>query len=110
MGEDAMKRIWTFPLAKGTVLDILLWSVGIGVIAMNVVLLQQNRSLRAAATGAPSAPTIVEGKHLGRNLAAATLDHGLRPISFPAPDARRTLLITFSPVCLIAGRITRTGP
>jgi len=86
-------------LAKGVGLDIVLWCLGIALLGVNVLLLQQNRSLQATANGPDTSVNIQEGKHLSRYLAAATLDNGFRPISFPAPDAKRTLLITFSPVC-----------
>lgn len=86
-------------LAKGVGLDVLLWAVGIALIGTNVFLLRENRTLRGAASGAVDVANIVEGKHLPRNLAGATLDNAFRPIAFPATDSRRTLLITFSPSC-----------
>src|SRR5258708_7192122 len=104
MDEKTTKRFGFGRLAKGMLFDITLWVVGVAVLGMNVMLLQQNRSLRAAASvrAAPvAAPglTIAEGKHLGRKMAAAALDYTLRPIDFSAKGSKRTLLITFSPVC-----------
>jgi peroxiredoxin len=42
---------------------------------------------------------IAEGKHVARNLSAATLDNAFHPIVFPPPIPQRTFLVTFSPVC-----------
>jgi peroxiredoxin len=103
------------------VFDILPWVGGVVLLALNVILLQQNHLLRSASSsGTLDAPSLVEGKHLGRSLAAATLDNAFRPIPFPAANVGRTLLITFSPGCphcranhrnwsLIAKELRRTG-
>jgi len=89
-----------FHAAKNALLDVLLWSVGVGLLGANIVLLQQNRTLReAAVSGAAGNRSIEAGKHLGRYLAAATMDSALRPIAFPSLDIKRTLMITFSPGC-----------
>ena len=87
-----------FALRKNPVLDILLWILSVTLLGANIMLLGQNRTLRGAsnATG-DSNPEV--GKHLGRYLAAATMDSVLRPITFASPDSKRTLMITFSPLC-----------
>lgn len=94
-GSERFSRI------RKTVFEVLLWSAAVGVLIMNVVLLRQNRMLRVvtAAGKNMTADGIQPGAHLGRLLAAATLDSGFQPIKFPTPDSRKVLIITFSPVC-----------
>ena len=85
-------------LAKTVGVDALLWLVGIGLVATTVFLMQENRALRATAYG-ETAPKLVAGAHLPRNLSAPTLEGALRPIDFHSAQGMHTLMITFSPVC-----------
>lgn len=80
------------------ILDGLLWCVALGVLGMNISLLRENRTLQAAVSTA-ARPNIEVGKHLGRSVAAVTLDNLFHPIEFSAADSKRTLIITFSPLC-----------
>jgi peroxiredoxin len=94
-GHERFSRI------RKVIFEVLLWSAAAGVLIMNVVLLRQNRTLRVVAASSKNmtADGIQPGAHLGRLLAAATLDNGHRPIAFPTPDSRKVLIITFSPGC-----------
>src|SRR5713226_256071 len=79
-------------LRFGKVLEILIWVAGLGVLAANVVLLRQNRSLQEAL-----APHITAGAHLEK-LAGLALDGRLQPVVQPPTDCK-LLIITFSPGC-----------
>jgi hypothetical protein len=94
-GSERFSRI------RKAVFEALLWSAAVAVLIMNVVLLRQNRTLRVVAASSKNmtADGIQQGAHLGRLLAAATLDNGHQPIAFPTPDSRKVLIITFSPGC-----------
>jgi len=83
-------------ILRRTTLDALFWIAAIALVGANVVLFQQNRALRADAAGT-EIQNVVEGRHLQRNLTAATLENALVPVTFQKRE--RTLLITFSPTC-----------
>ncbi len=74
------------------VLEILLWLAGLGVLAENIFLFQQNRRLNEAL-----APQISEGTQLQMPSAVA-LDGRLEPVALPAAGSK-LLIITFSPGC-----------
>ena len=76
----------------GKVLEILIWLAGLGLLAENVLLLQQNRSLQEAL-----APQITSGAHVEK-LAGLALDGRFQPITLPPADSK-LLIITFSPGC-----------
>lgn len=79
-----------------TAFQTLFWCLVLGVLLQNLVLLRQNRTMRAQANAA--APGIRVGQRL-RNLAGVTLDGELRPIAMPTAEPGRLLIITFSPGC-----------
>jgi len=58
------------------VMEIVIWIAGLGVLAANVLLLRQNRSLQDTL-----APQITSGAQFER-LAGLTLDGRLQPIAF----------------------------
>jgi peroxiredoxin len=74
------------------VLEIFIWLAGAGVLAENVLLLQQNRTLHQAQD-----PQIISGAHL-EMLAGLALDGRIRPLVLPSADSK-LLIITFSPSC-----------
>jgi hypothetical protein len=74
------------------VMEIVIWIAGLGVLAANVLLLRQNRSLQDTL-----APQITSGAQFER-LAGLTLDDRLEPIALPSGDSK-VLIITFSPGC-----------
>jgi hypothetical protein len=74
------------------VMEILLWLAGLGVLAEDIFLFQQNRRLNEAL-----APQITVGTQL-QMLSGVALDGRLQPVAFPAPDSE-FLIITFSPGC-----------
>lgn len=74
------------------VMEIVIWFAGLGVLAANVLLLRQNRSLQDML-----APQIVAGAHFEK-LAGLTLDGRFQPLRMPLADSK-LLLITFSPGC-----------
>lgn len=74
------------------VMEIVIWIAGLGVLAANVLLLRQNRSLQDTL-----APQITSGAQFER-LAGLTLDGRLQPIALPSGDSK-VLIITFSPGC-----------
>jgi cytochrome oxidase Cu insertion factor (SCO1/SenC/PrrC family) len=74
------------------VMEIVIWLAGLGVLAANVLLLRQNRSLQDTL-----APQITSGAQFER-LAGLTLDGRLQPIALPSEDSK-VLIITFSPAC-----------
>src|SRR5713226_6569507 len=76
----------------GKAIEILLWLAALGVLAENVVLLQQNRHLSEAL-----APQIAAGTRL-QMLAGLGLDGRLQPVTLPQAGSR-LLIITFSPGC-----------
>ena len=84
------KKVGTIRFSK--VLEILLWLAGLGVLAENIFLLQQNRSLQEAV-----APQITSGSHVEK-LAGLTLDGRFQLVALPAADSK-LLVITFSPGC-----------
>ncbi len=73
-------------------IEILLWLVGLGVLAENIFLFQQNRRLSEAL-----APQITAGTQL-QMLAGVAFDGRLEPVTLPAPGSK-LLIITFSPGC-----------
>src|SRR5258708_38407368 len=74
------------------VMEILLWLAGLGVLAENIFLFQQNRRLNEAL-----APQITAGTQL-QMLAGVALDGRLEPVTLPSADSK-LLIITFSPGC-----------
>ena len=88
MPGNAFRRI------ANTTFQTLLWCLVAGVVVQNVILIRQNRALRAP----PAREEISAGRQL-RNLAATGLDGTLRPIDLPAGEGQRLLIIGMSPVC-----------
>jgi hypothetical protein len=87
-------------LDTNRVLNLMLCAVGIGLVAATFILLRQNGELKTLAANAlGTSADIQPGKDVSRHLAAVDLAGGFRAISFPAPGAEKTLLITFSPIC-----------
>ena len=74
------------------VMEILLWLAGLGVLAENIFLFQQNRRLSEAL-----APQISAGTQL-QMLAGIAFDGRLEPVVLPSADSK-LLIITFSPGC-----------
>jgi len=74
------------------VMEILLWLAGLGVLAENIFLFQQNRRLNEAL-----APQITAGTQL-QMLAGIAFDGRLEPVALPSADSK-LLIITFSPGC-----------
>lgn len=74
------------------VIEILLWLAGLGVLAENIVLLQQNRRLNETL-----APQISVGTQL-QMLAGMAFDGRLESVALPAAGSK-LLIITFSPGC-----------
>lgn len=90
--EDVSKRKTIGTIRSSKVLEILIWLAGLGVLAENILLLQQNRSLRDAL-----APQITSGARVER-LAGLGLDGRFQLLALPSPDSK-LLVITFSPGC-----------
>src|SRR5260370_9821829 len=76
----------------GKVMEIVIWIAGLGVLAANVLLLRQNRSLQDTL-----APQIAAGARFEK-LAGLTLDGRFQPLVMPSADTK-LLIITFSPGC-----------
>jgi hypothetical protein len=76
----------------GKVMEILLWLAGLGVLAENIFLLQQNRRLNETL-----APQISAGTQL-QMLAGIAFDGRLEPVALPSAGSK-LLIITFSPGC-----------
>ncbi len=74
------------------VMEILLWLAGLGVLAENIFLFQQNRHLSEAL-----APQITAGTQL-QMLSGVALDGRLELMTLPPADSK-LLIITFSPGC-----------
>jgi len=74
------------------VMEILLWLAGLGVLAENIFLFQQNRRLSEAL-----APQITAGTQL-QMLSGIAFDGRLEAVALPAADSK-LLIITFSPGC-----------
>jgi peroxiredoxin len=74
------------------VMEILLWLAGLGVLAENIFLFQQNRRLNEAL-----APQVSAGAQL-QTLVGVALDGRLEPVALPAAGSK-LLIITFSPGC-----------
>lgn len=74
------------------VMEVLLWLAGLGVLAENIFLFQQNRRLNEAL-----APQISAGTQL-QMLSGVALDGRLEPVALPAAGSK-LLVITFSPGC-----------
>ena len=74
------------------VMEIFLWLAGLGVLAENIFLFQQNRHLSEAL-----APQITAGTQL-QMLAGIAFDGRLEPVALPAAGSK-LLIITFSPGC-----------
>ena len=74
------------------VMEIFLWLAGLGVLAENIFLFQQNRHLSEAL-----APQITAGTQL-QMLAGIAFDGRLEPVILPAAGSK-LLIITFSPGC-----------
>jgi hypothetical protein len=90
--EGVNKRNRTRAIRFSKVLGILIWLAGLGVLAENILLLQQNRSLRDAL-----APQITSGARVER-LAGLGLDGRFQLLALPSADSK-LLIITFSPGC-----------
>jgi hypothetical protein len=73
-------------------MEIVIWIAGLGVLAANVLLLRQNRSLQDTL-----APQVAVGAHFER-LAGLTLDGRFQPLVMPSADTK-LLIFTFSPGC-----------
>jgi peroxiredoxin len=73
-------------------MEILLWLAGLGVLAENIFLFQQNRRLNEAL-----APQISAGTQL-QMLSGVALDGRLEPVALPAAGSK-LLILTFSPGC-----------
>ena len=74
------------------VMEILLWLAGLGVLAENIFLFQQNHRLSDAL-----APQISAGTQL-QMLAGIAFDGRLEPVALPTAGSK-LLIITFSPGC-----------
>src|SRR6266705_5871686 len=74
------------------VMEIVLWLAGLGVLAENIFLFQQNRRLNEAL-----APQISTGTQL-QMLSGVAFDGRLYPVALPAAGSK-LLIITFSPGC-----------
>src|SRR5258708_14863324 len=74
------------------VMEMLLWLAGLGVLAENIFLFQQNRRLNEAL-----APQISAGTQL-QMLSGVALDGRLEPVALPAAGSK-LLIITLSPGC-----------
>jgi peroxiredoxin len=74
------------------VMEILLWLAGLGVLAENIFLFQQNRRLNEAL-----ALQITAGTQF-RMLAGIAFDGRLEPVALPSAGSK-LLIITFSPGC-----------
>ena len=74
------------------VMEMLLWLAGLGVLAENIYLFQQNRRLNDAL-----APQISAGTQL-QMLSGVALDGRQKRVVLPAPGAK-LLILTFSPGC-----------
>ncbi len=74
------------------VMEILLWLAGLGVLAENVALFQQNRRLNEVL-----APQITVGTQL-QMLSGVAFDDQLEPVTLPSADSK-LLIVTFSPGC-----------
>ena len=74
------------------VMEVLLWLAGLGVLAENIFLFQENRRLSEAL-----APQITAGTQL-QMLSGVALDGRLEPVTLPSADSK-LLIITFSPGC-----------
>ena len=79
-------------LSWAKTIEILLWLAALGVLAENVSLYRQNRSLQEAV-----APQIAAGTQL-QMLSGLTLDGRVEPVSLPAAGSK-LLIFTFSPGC-----------
>jgi peroxiredoxin len=79
-------------LRSSKVMDIFIWLAGLAVLAVNILLFLQNRSLQEAL-----APQITAGAHFEK-LAGLTLDGRFQRLPLPAADSK-LLIITFSPGC-----------
>jgi len=73
-------------------MEILLWLAGLGVLAENIFLFQQNRRLNETL-----APQITAGTQL-QMLSGVALDGHLEPVALPAAGSK-LLILTFSPGC-----------
>ena len=92
-GKDAMSEQTRIGNVRfGKLLEIFLWLAGIGVLAANFLLLQQNRSLQETL-----APQITAGAHFEK-LAGLTLEGRFQALALPSADSK-LLIITFSPSC-----------
>jgi peroxiredoxin len=76
----------------GKAIEILLWLAGLGVLAENIILFQQNRRL-----GEALAPQIATGARL-QMLSGLSLDGRQEPVALPSAGSK-LLIITFSPGC-----------
>ena len=90
-GEDA-KRKTPASTRFNKVMEILVWLAGLAVLAANVLLLQQNRSLREVL-----APQVTSGTRIEMP-AGLALDGRFQRPALPSADSK-LLIITFSPGC-----------
>ena len=89
-GEGKPRRTGTIRLNR--VMEILIWLVGLGVLAQNILLRQQNQSLQEAL-----APQITAGARVEMP-AGLGLDGRFQRLALPPADSK-LLIITFSPGC-----------
>lgn len=87
----------TLRKAAGIAGNSLLWSAAVGVLILNILLFQQNRSLRSRMESL-SGTYVVAGQQV-RDLSGVSLDGYFRPITLPESDSERLLIIGFSPNC-----------
>lgn len=80
------------------ILKTSIWCLGAAVLAQNLFLVQQNRSLKIRT----QPKLLVSGTHLpAKLLRATTLDGLLTPLNVSLQTTHKLLLITFSPTCPI---------
>jgi peroxiredoxin len=89
-GKSKAKKAGTIRFSK--VMEILIWLAALGVLAGNILLRQQNRSLQEAL-----APQITSGAHVELP-AGLALDGSFQRLALPSADSK-LLIITFSPGC-----------
>lgn len=84
-------------LGRAAVGNSILWCAAVGLLVVNIILLQQNRNLKTRIVSL-SGTKVIAGQQM-RDLSGASLDGYVRPIPMPASDSERLLIIGFSPNC-----------
>lgn len=84
-------------LGRAVAGNSILWCAAVGLLVANIILFQQNRSLKTRIV-LLSGTKVVAGQQM-RDLSGASLDGYVRPIPMPASDSERLLIIGFSPNC-----------